>query len=500
MTTTDSKLVVRGGTPSLRFSHRELATLLVLCGALFLDALDVSMIGVALPSIQADLGMSTSALQWIVSAYTLGYAGFLLLGGQAADTYGRRRMFLASLTVFTVASGLGAMATSPALLITSRLITGISAAFTAPAALSIITTAFAGPRRTRALVIFGATGASGFALGLVAGGVLTAIHWRLVFLVPVLVGAAVLIGASLVLDPSGPGGRRRSLSVPSAVMATAAMVTLVYTVVQASADGWASGVTATRFGVGVVLGASFVVVSGRARHPLLRFGMLREPGVAAANIGGLALLGSWVSTLFVLTLYLQDVRGFSPLATGLAVCPCGLIVVVLAPRLAPPLVTRFGPINVAAAGLASAAVAYGLLQRITADSSYVTVVLPSLAFVGLAFTLGYGPLSIAGTNLPEHEQGVAAGVINTSFQIGPTLMIAVVTALVDSRLDRGASTDQLIRAYRVGLIAPLLAAAAGATTLVVSALRHPPQHNPHSEQGDQHGPQSRRPHRGRHRR
>jgi hypothetical protein len=259
-------------------------------------------------------------------------------------------------------------------------------------------------------------------------------------------------------------------------------------------------VTAARFGVGVLLGGLFVVVSGRARHPLLRFGMLREPGVVAANIGGLALLGSWVSTLFVLTLYLQDVRGFSPLATGLAVCPCGLIVVVLAPRLAPPLVTRFGPINVAAAGLASAAVAYGLLQRITADSSYVTVVLPSLAFVGIAFTLGYGPLSIAGTNLPDHEQGVAAGVINTSFQIGPTLMIAVVTALVDSRLDRGASTDQLIRAYRVGLMAPLLAAAAGATTLVVSALRHPPQHNPHPEQGDQHGPQSRRPHRGRHRR
>ena len=194
------------------------------------------------------------------------------------------------------------------------------------------------------------------------------------------------------------------------------------------------------------------------RHPLLRFGMLHEPGVAAANIGGLALLGSWVSTLFVLTLYLQDVRGFSPLTTGLAVCPCGLIVVALAPRLAPPLVTRFGPINVAAAGLASAAVAYGLLQRITADSSYVTVVLPSLTFVGIAFTLGYGPLSIAGTNLPEHEQGVAAGVINTPFQIGPTLMITVVTALVDSRLDRGASTDQLIRAYRVGLIAPLIAA------------------------------------------
>ena len=187
-----------------RLSRRAWGMLLVLCAALFLDALDVSMIGVALPSIRADLDMSTSSLQWVVSAYVLGYGGFLLLGGRAADLLGRRRMFLISLAVFLVASGLGGIANDPTLLIATRFIKGISAAFTAPAGFSIITTSFAeGPARNKALLVYAATAAGGFTLGLVAGGLLTAIDWRWVFFAPLLVAAALLV-AAVRLVPGAP--------------------------------------------------------------------------------------------------------------------------------------------------------------------------------------------------------------------------------------------------------------------------------------------------------
>ncbi|MEW6583664.1 MAG: MFS transporter, partial [Actinomycetota bacterium] len=179
-----------------RLSRRAWGALLVLCGAIFLDALDVSMIGVALPSIRSDLGMSTSSLQWVVSAYVLGYGGFLLLGGRAADLLGRRRMFLLSLAVFLVASGLGGLANDGSLLIATRFVKGVSAAFTAPAGLSIITTSFAeGPARNRALSIYTATGATGFSLGLVFGGLLTEIGWRWVFFLPVPVALVTLLAA-----------------------------------------------------------------------------------------------------------------------------------------------------------------------------------------------------------------------------------------------------------------------------------------------------------------
>ena len=454
-----------------RFDRRELATLFVLCGALFLDALDVSMIGVSLASIQGDLHMSTSSLQWVVSAYTLGYAGFLLVGGQAADSFGRRRMFLGSLAAFIVASGLGGIATTGGLLIASRLVTGISAAFTAPAGLSIITTSFTGLKRNRALTIYSATGASGFSLGLVAGGALTDVQWRLVFLAPVAIAAIVLAVAWRLVPQPRADERRRPISAASAVFVTAAMATAVYAVVEAGTDGWLSASTLTRLSVAGALALAFAVITSRSPQPLLRFGLLRERGVTAANIGGFALLGGWVSTLFLLSLYLQQVRGYSPIATGLAVAPSGLIVAVFSPRIAPPLVARFGPISVAAVGLSTIAIAYALLLRIGTGSAYVVAILPSVLLVGLAFALAYGSLSIAATAVPADEQGVAAGVINTSFQIGPTVMIAVVTAITSSRLQRAIDLSGTTAAYRTGLVAPLIVAVLGAGVLFIHAIR-----------------------------
>src|SRR3989440_2404601 len=242
-----------------QLGRRAWAMLIVLCGALFLDALDVSMIGVALPSIRTDLHMSTSSLQWVVSAYVLGYGGFLLLGGRAADLLGRRRMFLISLAVFVVASALGGIATDGTLLIATRFIKGISAAVTAPAGLSIITTSFAeGPARNKALSIYTATGAVGFSLGLVFGGLLTEIGWRWVFFLPAPIALAALIGAVKLVPRDAAVARSfRSFDIWGAASLTAAMLLLVYTVVEAPDVGWASARTLGSFAAVAAILAGF---------------------------------------------------------------------------------------------------------------------------------------------------------------------------------------------------------------------------------------------------
>jgi len=245
-----------------RLSGRAWGMLLVLCGALFLDAMDVSMIGVALPSIREDLGLSTSSLQWVVSAYVLGYGGFLLLGGRAADLLGRRKVFLVALGVFVVASALGGLVDDGSLLIATRFIKGVSAAFTAPAGLSIITTSFAeGPIRNRAIAVYTATGATGFSLGLVVGGLLTEIGWRWVFFVPVPVALATL-AAGLWLVPRDARGVHvsRSFDLAGAVTLTAAMLLLVFTVVEAPDVGWGSPRTIGSFAAVAAILAAFVAI------------------------------------------------------------------------------------------------------------------------------------------------------------------------------------------------------------------------------------------------
>src|SRR5262245_60425007 len=344
--------------PGERLSARAWGMLLVLCGALFLDAMDVSMIGVALPSIREDLGLSTSSLQWVVSAYVLGYGGFLLLGGRAADLLGRRRVFLIALGVFVVASALGGLVDDGSLLIATRFVKGVSAAFTAPAGLSLITTSSAeGPARNKAIAIYTATGATGFSLGLVFGGLMTEIGWRWVFFLPVPVALVTLL-AAVRLVPADPPRTRRSGSfdLAGAVTLTAAMLLLVYTVVEAPDAGWGSARTLGSFAaVGLILGA-FVAIERRTAAPLVRLGILRSAPLVQANLGAMLLIGGWFGFQFTATLYMQQLRGWSPLETGLAIFPGGMLVAVLAPRIA-PLVMRFGVRSLVTAGLASTAIA-----------------------------------------------------------------------------------------------------------------------------------------------
>ena len=344
-----------GGTDKL--TRRMWGTLLVLCGALFLDALDVSMMGVALPSIRTDLDMSTSSLQWVVSAYVLGYGGFLLLGGRAADLLGRRRVFLIALGVFVVASMLGGLADDGTFLIVMRFIKGVSAAFTAPAALSIITTTFAeGPARNKALSIFTATGATGFSLGLVIGGLLTEIGWRWVFFLPAPVALVTLL-AGIRLVPKDVVAQRasRSFDVFGAVSMTAAMLLLVFTLVEAPDAGWLSIRTLGSFVAVAAILAAFVARERSTPEPLVRLGILRNSGLVRANLGAMSLFGGWVGFQFVLTLYLQRSCGWSALETGLAIFPAGLLVAVGSPRIA-WLIGRFGVTRLIVTGMVSIAV------------------------------------------------------------------------------------------------------------------------------------------------
>jgi EmrB/QacA subfamily drug resistance transporter len=460
---------------SEQLSRRAWGTLLVLCGALFLDALDVSMIGVALPSIREDLHMTTSSLQWVVSAYVLGYGGFLLLGGRAADLLGRRRMFLVSLGVFVVASALGGFATDPNLLIATRFIKGVSAAFTAPAGLSIITTTFAeGAARNKAISIYTATGATGFSLGLVFGGLLTEVGWRWVFFLPVAVALVTLV-AAVRLVPRGEDrpGARGAFDVGGALGMTAAMLLLVYTLVEAPDVGWGSARTLGSFAAAAAILGAFVLHEQRTPLPLVRLGILRSASLVRANLAAMSLFGGWVGFQFVLTLYLQQLRGWSALETGFAIFPAGLLVALLSPRIA-PLVARFGVTRLVVTGMLSIAAAYALFLPIGLDSTYAFAMLPTFLLAGLGFGLAFGPLNIAATNgIAPGEQGLASGLLNTSFQFGGALFLAIATAVNNANAGTDGSPQAVLDGFHPAIAVSVIAAVLGLAAAGLRLRRRP---------------------------
>ncbi|TVL92605.1 MFS transporter [Streptomyces sp. SAJ15] len=445
-------------------SARNWGVLFVLCGAIFLEGIDVAMLNVALPSIRAELGMSTGELQWVMSAYVLGYGGFMLLGGRAADLFGRRRMFVFWLTVFLLFSGLGGFATEGWMLITARFVTGVAAAFMTPAGLSIITTSFAeGPQRNKALLIYSGTAAGGFSVGLVVGGLLTAVDWRWVFFAPVALSAVILVGA-LTLVPASPRPDRtgQRVDLAGAVSVTAAIVLLVLGVERAAHASL--GQTIGTLAAGLALFAAFVAVERRAAAPLVRLGLLRGGPLVRANVVGLLFAAGFFGFQFLVVLYLQELRGWSTLQTSLAMVVIGLDSV-LSPTLTPKLVDRFGNARVIFGGLLLAALAYGLFLPVGADWTY-PMMLPSLVLLSLGFALAYGPLTIVATEgVRAEEQGLAGGLLYTSFQFGAALGLSTVTA-VDVAATDGNSPATLLDGYHAGLVVPvvtaLLAAVVGA--------------------------------------
>ncbi|MFI6733721.1 MFS transporter [Nonomuraea sp. NPDC050451] len=432
---------------------------------IFLDALDVSMVGVALPAIQHDLGLSTSSLQWVVSGYVLGYGGLLLLGGRTADLLGRRRVFLVALGVFAVASLLGGIVDDGGLLIAARFVKGVAAAFTAPAALSIITTTFPeGPERNKALSIFTACGASGYSLGLVLSGLLTEIGWRWTLLMPVPVAILALLVAPKVLrgrDERAEGGH----DLIGAVLITASMLLLVFTVVQAPEAGWTSLQTiGSLVAVAVLLGL-FVFAELRMRHPLVRLGILRSGHIVRANLGLLILMGSYVAFQFVAMQYFQNLLGWSALGTALAFLPAGLLVALTSTKMG-DFADRFGTGKLIVIGSAALAGGYAMFLGIDRTPSLGGMVIPGMLLMGIAFALSFPSLNIqATTGVDDDEQGLASGLLNTSGQVGGAIVLAVVTAVLTSGGGETLSIGSLRSAIVVSLVLALVGLAISATGL-----------------------------------
>jgi MFS family permease len=455
-------------SPGIHVDRRLTTLLVVLCGVIFLDALDVSMVGMALPSIRSGLRLNTSDLQWVVSGYVLGYGGFLLLGGRTADLMGRRRTLLIALGVFTVASVFGGLADDGSTLIIARFVKGVSAAFTAPAGLSIITTTFTeGPARNRALSIYTTVGASGFSLGLVLGGLLTELGWRWTFLVPVPIAAALLLVARRVIptDRAALGRGHRDYDIPGAVTITAGMLLLVRTIVNAPQAGWTTAATVASFGLAVTLLGAFVAIELRSAHPLVRLGILRDRNLTLANLGAITLFGSYVGFQFIGTLYMQTLLHWSSLSTALAFLPAGAMVVLGSTRIA-GLVNRFGTPRLVALGLGSLTAGYALFLRIGLNPFYPTIILPTMVLLGIGFALTFPSLNIQATaGVGDNEQGLASGLLNTSFQLGGAIVLAAVTAVVTSKTGNATDPRALLDGFRPGIG---VVTAVGAAGLVIA--------------------------------
>jgi MFS family permease len=341
-------------------------------------------------------------------------------------------VLLTGLAVFTGASLLGGLVSAPTLLIATRFIKGASAAFTAPAGLSYITTTFAeGPARNRALSVYTAFGASGFSSGLILGGLLTEAGWRFTFLLPVPFALAILVAAPRLLAADAPTGPLRGkLDLPGAVTVSAAMLLLVRTVVRAPEIGWGGVETVVSFAVVAALLGLFVAIERRTAEPLVRLGILRAGHIRRAHLGAMATFGCYVAFQFIATQYLQTVLGWSALQTALAFLPAGLLVAFGSSRIG-PLVDRVGTGRLIAVGFAAFVAGYALFLRSGTDPNYVTMIFPTILLLGIGFALAFPSLNMQATNgVADHEQGLASGLVNTSFQIGGAVVLAVATAVV----------------------------------------------------------------------
>ncbi|HEV8250669.1 MAG TPA: DHA2 family efflux MFS transporter permease subunit, partial [Gaiellaceae bacterium] len=361
----------------------------------FMVVLDLAIVNVALPSIQVDLGFSQENLQWVISAYALVFGGFLLLGGRAADVVGRRRIFLVGLVVFTLASLFAGLAWSDTSLIAARIFQGLGAAIITPAALSILSTTFAeGRERNIALGVWGAVGGVGAAAGLLMGGILTdSLGWEWIFFVNVPVGVAAFILTPFMLGESRDA-RVRTFDVPGAVLVTAGLSSLVYAITQAGQDGWLAGRTVGFFAAAVTLLASFVAWELRHPEPLMRFGILRIRTVAGANIAGFILNIVTLSIFLTLTLYMQQVLGYSAMETGFAYLAIAGTAIVWS-TVAAQLVTRIGVKPVLVAGMTALAGGILYFTQISVGGSYVADLLPGFLLIGLGLGFSFVPISIA---------------------------------------------------------------------------------------------------------
>jgi EmrB/QacA subfamily drug resistance transporter len=409
---------------------------LVLVGlAQFMVVLDATIVNVALPSIQRGLQMSLENLQWVINGYTLAFGGFLLLGGRAADLFGRRRLFLIGVAVFSAASLLNGLATSTAMLVIGRALQGFGGALVAPAALSIITTTFVeGRDRTRALGVWSAIAVGGGAVGLLLGGLLTdLVSWQWVFYVNVPVGAVAFLLSSRYVPESRAPGVQGGMDVGGAVAVTGGLLVLVYAIVNAQSVGWLSGQTLGLGALGLASLAVFLLIQTRHHSPLIRLGLLRTRSLAAADLVMLVVAAGMFGMFYFASLYVQGVLGFSPLQAGLAFLPV-TVGIVTGAGLSQRLIQRFGVRATAMGGMALAAIGLLILSRIPVQGSYLADLLPGLLLMAFGMGLTFVPITlIATTNVDERDAGLASGLLNSAQQVGGALGLAILATLAANR-------------------------------------------------------------------
>jgi EmrB/QacA subfamily drug resistance transporter len=417
-----------------RHSTNPWVVLVIICIAQFMVVLDATIVNVALPKIQTSLGFTSSSLQWVITSYTLVFAGFLLLGGRAGDLLGRKRLFMIGLVIFTVASLLNGLSTSSGMLIGFRALQGFGAALISPAALSIISTTFAeGKERARALGVWAAIAIGGSAFGLVLGGWLTQSYsWSWIFYVNVPIGIFAFVAALRLVPESKDESAHRGYDLAGAVTVTGGLMALVYALAQAHSSGWSSTSVIVGFIAAAVLLVSFVLIESRAAEPLVRLSIFRVRSLLTANVAMFLAFSGMFAMFYFNTLYIQNVLGFRPLDAGLSFLPFtgGIMISAgVASNLAP----RIGVRPVAVVGMLLSVVGMLLFSRMPLGGSYAVDVLPGMVIGALGMGAIFMPLTLmATTGLKDEDQGLASGLFNTSQQVGGALGLAILATIAAS--------------------------------------------------------------------
>jgi EmrB/QacA subfamily drug resistance transporter len=457
-------------TDRVTADRRRWLALIVLCLGDLMIVLDTTIVNVALPSIQASLGFSQTSLAWVVNAYLLTFGGFLLLGGRLGDLFGHRRLFLAGVSLFTLASIACGLSTTKGLLIAARAVQGLGGAVVSAVALSLIMSLFAEPaERAKAMGVFGFVLAGGGSIGVLLGGVLTdVLNWHWIFLVNVPIGIAVyLLSVRIVPAEHGHAATGR-LDVGGAVTVTAALMLAVYAIVNGNQAGWTSPQTLGLLATAAVLLGSFLVIESRVSSPLIPLRLFRLRNVATANVVGVLWAAAMFAWFFLSALYLQLVLGYKPLEVGLAFLPSNLIMGAFSIGLSAKLVMRYGFRKPLAVGLLLAAAGLALFARAPVDGTFVVDVLPSMILLGVGAGMAFNPVLLAAmSDVEPKDAGLASGLVNTSFMMGGALGLAVLASIAASRthtlrLGGASELSALTGGYHVAFLVGAAFAAAAA--------------------------------------
>jgi EmrB/QacA subfamily drug resistance transporter len=461
-------------TAEMKTDRTRWIALYVLCAGVLMIVIDATIVNVALPSIQDDLGFSQSNLAWVVNAYLIAFGGLLLLAGRVGDLIGQRRVFLVGLAVFTAASLLCAVAQSQGLLIAARFVQGIGGALTSAVILGMIVTMFPEPReQAKAIGVYGFVASAGGSIGLLAGGALTeAINWHWIFFVNIPVGVATAFLALRLVEDRPGIGLKAGADLPGAVLLTSGLMLGVYTILQVNEQGWGSAQTLALGAVSIALVAAFVARQARIANPLMPLRLFRSRNVTGANVVIALLVVGMFGMFFLGALYLQRILGYGPLEVGLAFLPSTLAMGTMSLRLSGPLTMRFGPKATLIASLVSIGVGLVLFSLTPVDATYVTDIMPATILIGLGAGLGFPSLmGLAMSGATPSDSGLASGLVNTSVQVGGAIGLAVLATLATERTSSlRADGEPIASALNSGFHLAYLIGAALVVVAIVAAI------------------------------